>query len=76
MFRKDGSWVKKQKIEEVWKKISAEFPNTISVEKLVLWCEVELGLSKQKAYEYLDLVARIHNLAVDQGIIKQESDLP
>jgi len=41
----------------------------VDLEKLVLWCEFELGLSERTARQYIELVCKIHGWPIREGRI-------
>jgi hypothetical protein len=55
-MRRDGSFVKVERINQIRREIAKNLPNPVDLEKLRIWVECNIGLSKQKAEEYIDIV--------------------
>jgi hypothetical protein len=53
-MRKDGSYVKVERIAQIRKEIVKGFPEPVDFEKLKLWIECSIGLSEEKAEQYIE----------------------
>lgn len=53
-MRKDGSFVKVERLSQIRKQIAKELPEPVDLEKLQLWVECTIGLSEQKTREYIE----------------------
>lgn len=53
-MRKDGSFVKVERLSQIRKEIASQFPEPVLFEKLKLWVECNIGLSEEKAGEYIE----------------------
>lgn len=47
------------------RRMSQNSPKPINIKRLITWIEVEIGLSKQKATEYIDIAASSLGLVSD-----------
>ena len=72
MSPKDGSYVKKMRMDEIAKRISKEFPHSTSFEAVVLWAKVNIGLTRGKAEEYVSDVVASHGWVLEGDEIKPE----
>ena len=71
-MRRDGSFVKVERISQIRKEIAKLLPDPVDVEKLKLWVECNIGLSKQKTEEYVELAIRTAGWIIEDGKIKSE----
>ena len=71
-MRKDGSFVKTERMKEIAKLISQAFPEGADYKKLVLGIEVHMGLTNAKAREYIDKVVESQGWINENGLIKAE----
>jgi len=71
-MRKDGSWVKTQKLKEIAKMISTKMPDGCNYDKLLIKIQFEMGLTESRAEEYIDLVCQAKGWIKQNGVIKGE----
>lgn len=55
-MRKDGSWVKSQRLQEISRMIAPTMPDGCNYKKLLVKIQFEIGLTESRAEEYVDLV--------------------
>jgi hypothetical protein len=72
MLRKDGSYVKIQRQKLIQKQIQSCFPKEVDVEKMILWTKLNIGLTREKAEEYINDVVEGNGWIVVEGKIKNE----
>jgi len=53
-MRKDGSFIKVERLAQIRKQVSSQFPKPVPFDKLQLWVECNIGLGEQKAREYIE----------------------
>jgi hypothetical protein len=70
LVRRDGSYVKVERLKQIGKEIARYFPEPVDYHKMVLWVEMNIGLSPVKAVEYIDKVIEAHGWIVEDGKIK------
>lgn len=71
MVRKDGTWVKIQRLAQIAQFIAkAMGEGKVEIEKTLVWIQYEMGLTEQKAREYLGLVMIKHGWINNDGIIQ------
>ena len=68
--RRDGAWIKAQRLQAIARMIAKTFPKGVSYDRMVSLVELEIGLSTQKAREYIDKVIEAKGWRVEDGIIK------
>lgn len=71
-MRKDGSWVKSQRLAEISRTIASTMPKGCDYEKLLIKIQFEMGLTVNRAEEYVDLVCLAKGWINNNGIIKGE----
>ena len=71
-MRKDGSWVKSQRLGEISRLISTSMPKGCDYKKLLVRLQFEMGLTMARAEEYIDLVCMAKGWIQHNGIIKGE----
>jgi len=67
--RRDGSYWRKMRIRQIREEIAKHMPNGVPVEKMLLWIQVEMGLTRKKAEEYLKLAVESGDFAIRDGKI-------
>lgn len=72
MVRKDGAFIKKQRLMEISKSIARTFPDGIDYEKFVKRVQFDLGLREQTARDYINLVLEAQGWTAREGVIKAE----
>jgi hypothetical protein len=70
MVRKDGAFIKSQRLITIGREVAKHMPNGVPYDKIIMWIEWNIGLSKVKATEYLDAVIERYDWAVEDGVIK------
>ena len=73
-MRRDGSYIKTERIAQIRKEVAKQLPEPVDVLKLRLWVECNIGLSKAKTEEYIETVVALAGWVVADGKIL--SDLP
>jgi len=68
-MRRDASYIKVERLALITKKIAKQFPEPVDFHKLVLWIEMEIGLSGEKACEYVEKVCEVHDWEIEDGKI-------
>jgi len=64
-LRRDGAYVKQQRLKQITKEIAKHFPSPVSYSRMLDWIEINVGLSRSTAQRYLDLVIRAAGWAVN-----------
>lgn len=75
MVRHDGSFVKVERMVQIAKKIATGLSgpeHVISHEKLILWIELNIGLSPEKAEAYVKKICDGHGWVIEDDAIKPE----
>ena len=67
--RRDGSYWRKMRIKRVREEIAKHMPGGVSVEKMLIWIQVEMGLTRRKAEEYLRLAVESGDFTIKDGKI-------
>jgi len=74
MSRKDGSYVKKMRLDAIAERVAKEFPNPVSYSRVVLWAVMEIGLTHGRAEEYVSDVIAAHGWFLDGDQIKNKME--
>jgi len=69
MSRRDGAWIKAQRLKMIAKEVAKTFPEGADLEHVLLWIEVNIGLSRKKAQEYLAKVVAVKGWRIEDGRI-------
>lgn len=70
MVRKDGTWVKIQRLTQITQFVAkAMGEGKVEMEKTLVWIQYELGLTEQRAREYLGLIMIKQGWINNDGII-------
>ena len=69
-MRKDGSFIKTERLAQIAKQIVKGFPEPVDYHKLVLWVEMNIGLRADTASEYITKICEAHDWAIEDGKIK------
>lgn len=72
MVRRNGGFIKTQRIADIKKYIVQQSPKPIALNRLVLWVEANIGLTKVKAQEYIEVAVDLLGLIVDGDVIRFE----
>jgi len=67
--RRDGSYWRKMRIRQIREEIARHMPNGVPVEKMLIWIQVEMGLTRKKAEEYLRLAVESGDFTIREGKI-------
>jgi hypothetical protein len=68
-MRKDGSYVKVERLSLIRKEIAKQFPNPVEVSKVELWVECNIGLTPEKARDYIDKAVAAAGWVITDGKI-------
>ncbi len=73
-MRKDGSFIKTERLKQISTQIaismSMDSDKKVSLEKILLWIEFNIGLSREKAIDYVDKVLIVKDWGVKDGFIQ------
>lgn len=72
--RRDGSFIRSQRLIQIGKRIAvglSEF-KTVDVEQLILWIQMNLGLTEKRASEYVAVVVKAKGWVLKDGEITAE----
>jgi hypothetical protein len=72
-MRKDGSFIKLERLKQIKTQVAKNLPNPVSIDKTVIWIQLNIGLTEERAKEYLDLVVEGAGWVVSDGAIKAEA---
>jgi len=74
MVRRDGAFVKTERIKTITRQIARSFPGEIDIEKMIIWIEVNIGLSPGRAREYIEKACIVQdwNILEGQIVVKNE----
>lgn len=70
MVRRDSAWLRQQRIQQITKRIALGIAKGVSLSGLTLWIQVNMGLTKPKAQEYIDLICESQEWEIEKGEIK------
>ena len=70
-LRKDGSWLRVQRLMEIAKEIAKHFNDggKCNFETLMLWVEFKIGLTETRARDYIITVVRAKQWEIQDGFI-------
>lgn len=69
MVRKDSGYLKTMRLGEIKREMAKTIAKGIDPDRLLDWIEVNLGLRRETAKEYVDLIVRTQGWAVFEGKI-------
>jgi len=72
MVRADGAYVKQMRLSKIKNYVRSKFPNGIAMTDLLDWIEIQMGLKRETAMNYAELVVRSNKWTIVDGIIKEE----
>jgi hypothetical protein len=72
-MRRDGSFIKIQRLKEIQKQIVSGFPNEVDYHRIILWTEMNVGLTTEKAEEYVNKLIEANGWFLIDGKIKAEA---
>lgn len=75
-MRKDGAYVKKERLNALAKFITAKsqnFKTPVLLKDAMLYGEVEIGLSEKRTREYIKKLAAVYEWMIDDNFIKFEA---
>jgi len=67
--RRDGTYWRRMRIRQIREEIAKHMPEGISIERMLLWIQVEMGLTRRKAEEYLRLAVESGDFTIKDGKI-------
>jgi hypothetical protein len=70
--RKDGAFIKLERLRQIKTEIVKGFPEPADYQRIVLWTEMNIGLSTEKALEYVNKLIAANGWVLDNGKIKPE----
>jgi hypothetical protein len=68
-MRKDGSFIKVERLYEIKKAIIKGLPNPVDIDKLKLWVEMNIGLTPERAQDYIEKVVAASGWVIFEGKI-------
>lgn len=71
-FKKDGSWVRLQRKNQIKKQIVQHFPSPVDYKQTVRWILANIGLTRKKAVEYLNEIVECEGWILNDGVILAE----
>lgn len=71
-MRKDGAYIKLERIKQIQKQIVNSFPAEVDFSKIVLWAEMNIGLTNETAQEYVTKIVEVNGWVLENGKIKAE----
>lgn len=71
-MRKDGAYIKLERIKQIQKQIVSSFPGEVDFNKIVLWAEMNIGLTNETAQEYVTKIVEVNGWVLENGKIKAE----
>ena len=77
-MRKDGAYVKTQRIQEIKKQIVKCFPAKVSFRKIQLWSMMNQGLTEQTSTRYIEnlIEAEGWHLTLENEIVAEAREIP
>lgn len=75
--RKDGSWVKQQRMKQIRKMLNGA--GEVKLSWFIAWCEVNMGLTEKTAKKYLRPFETLGLIEIDEAadlIIERKQDTP
>jgi hypothetical protein len=69
MSIRDASYLKTQRLLQIKKHIAKQFPNPVNLELMILWIEVNIGLTHDRAFEYITTVCMANQWNLKDGSI-------
>jgi len=69
--RRDGGWVKQQRMNLIAAKISKALNEgaIVDLEKTVAWIEINIGLTEKRALSYIEKLAISFDWKIENGLI-------
>ena len=70
-FKRDGSWVKTQRITLIAAKIAPDIKDgkKVNLKKLFAWISITIGLTNKTALNYLEELAVIYDWVIDNEFV-------
>jgi len=74
MSRRDGAFIKTERIKRIAKEIAKQAPKNVEIEKVLMWIEANIGLSPKRSLEYLNLACASQGwiILLGEGLIRFE----
>jgi len=71
-MRKDGAFIKVERLAQIRKEIASKFPEPVDIKMLQLWVECNVGLSEEKSKEYIEKAVASAGWSIIDGKIVSE----
>jgi len=67
IVRRDASFLKTQRLNEISKKMASSFAQSekLELKKLINWIQYNIGLTYDRTLEYINLVCAVHNWKIE-----------
>jgi len=65
-IRRDGAWVKQQRIKAIHKMISG--PGNTSLTRILAFCEFKFGINRDTARNYLQILEDLDFIEIDEQL--------
>jgi len=70
MVRNDAGSLKRQRLKDIKIRIAQTISKGVSLEKVLDWCEMEIGLTRKTANQYVKLINRVNGWIINsEGVI-------
>lgn len=69
MVRRDGAFIKTERVRRIGKEIAKHSPKAMSLDRLMAWVEMEIGLTRKRAEEYILLACLAHGWVIEDGMV-------
>ena len=70
MVRRDAGFLKKERLKDITVFMAQAIKGGINLPSLLDWIEMEVGLTRQTAKSYVELIMRRQNWYYDEEVIK------
>lgn len=70
MVKRDGAFLKTQRITKIGQHIAKNISKGVDYEGLLTWIEATIGLTNMKAREYVAIACRVHAWEIKKGVIE------
>ena len=72
MVRRDAALLRKQRLQEIERRMAQGISRGIDLDKLLDWIEYEIGLTRKTAMRYVELIVRKQGWVRDGRTIRFE----
>ena len=69
LVRRDSSMLKSERLRDIRKEMAVNLKEVVYTDKLLDWIELNIGLTRHKAREYVDLIVRSEGWVQSDGKI-------